>query len=61
MTATVSSSRSPSSTPRTVTVRGWFQFEAVNTKLTGTASAPVSPEDTATVTGAVGSAARLSR
>ena len=60
VTVTVSSSRSSSSTPRTVTVRGWYQFLFVNTKLTGTASAPVSPEDSATVTAPVGSVAKRS-
>ena len=61
MTVTVSSSVSSSSTPRTVTVRGWFQLLVVNTKLTGTANAALSPEDTATVTAPVGRVAKLSR
>ena len=43
-----------------MTVRGWFQFEVVNAKLTGTVNAPVSPEDSVTVTAAVGCVARLS-
>ena len=47
--------------PRTVTVRGWSQFEVVNTKLVGTANAPLSLEDSVTVTAPVGCAARLSR
>ena len=61
MTVTVSLLVSSSSTPRTVTVRGWFQFEVVNTKLVGTDNAPASPEDTATVTAPVGWVAKLSR
>ena len=55
MTVTVSPS-----TPRTVTVRGWFQFEVSVQLFEGTASAPVSPEDTATVTAPVGCVAKLS-
>ena len=60
MTVTVSLLVSSSSTPRTVTVRGWSQFEVVNTKLTGTDNAALSPEDTVTVTAAVGWVAKLS-
>ena len=60
MTVTVSSEKSASSTPATVTVRGWFQFEVVNTKLPGTVSAAVSLEDSVTVTALVGWVARLS-
>ena len=58
VTATVSSEVSSSSTPRTVTGRARSQFDAVNTKLAGTATAPVSPDDTATVTDPVGRVAR---
>ena len=58
VTVTDSSVVSSSSTPRTVTVRGWFQFPVVNTNLTGTATAPVSPDDNSTVTGPDGRAAR---
>ena len=60
VTVTDSSAVSLSSTPRTVTVRGWYQFLFVNTKLAGTATAPVSPDDSATVTAPVGSVANLS-
>ena len=59
MTVTVSLLVSLSSTPRTVTVRGWFQLLVVNTKLVGTANAALSLEDTVTVTAAVGRVANL--
>ena len=52
---------SSSSTPRTVTDCSSSQFEASKVKLAqGTASAPVSPDDTATITEPVGSDASLS-
>ena len=46
--------------PRTITGRGWFQFPVVNTKLTGTPTAPESPDQTSTVTGPVGRVASRS-
>ena len=60
VTVTVSSAVSSSSTPVTVTVRGWFQFKFVNTKLVGTANAPMSLDNSATVTAPVGSVAKRS-
>ena len=60
-TVTDSAEVSLSCTPRTVTDCSSCQFEVVNAKLIeGTASAPVSPDDTVTDTGAVGSVARRS-
>ena len=43
-----------------MTVRGWFQFEVVNAKLPGTVTAPVSPEDSVTVTALLGCVASRS-
>ena len=60
VTVTVSLLVSSSTTPVTVTVRGWYQFLFVNTKLVGTVTAPMSLEDSATVTAPVGSVAKRS-